>query len=195
MYELETTADVLLMTGHLQTSTEPAAREVDEANLIKAVLDGNRDLFGKLYGLYAPLVHGILLSRVPQAEVDDLVQDIFFHAFKKLHTLRNQTAFGPWVAMIARNRAMDFHRQSRTTVEVTEEMRRTEAPPPEALEVLNHIRALPEAYRETLVLRLVEGMTGPEIALQTGLTPASVRVNLHRGMKLLREKLGLKEST
>jgi RNA polymerase sigma-70 factor (ECF subfamily) len=90
---------------------------------------------------------------------------------------------------------MDFHRQSRTTVEVTEEMRRTEAPPPEALEVLNHIRALPEAYRETLVLRLVEGMTGPEIALQTGLTPASVRVNLHRGMKLLREKLGLKEST
>ena len=55
------------------------------------------------------------------------------------------------------------------------------------------IRELPEAYRETLVLRLVEGMTGPEIAGRTGLTPASVRVNLHRGMKLLREKLGFKE--
>ena len=51
------------------------------------------------------------------------------------------------------------------------------------------IRTLPEAYRETLVLRLVEGMTGPEIAERTGLTAASVRVNLHRGMKLLREKL------
>ena len=51
------------------------------------------------------------------------------------------------------------------------------------------IRSLPEAYRETLVLRLVEGMTGPEIAERTGLTPASVRVNLHRGMKMLREKL------
>ena len=51
------------------------------------------------------------------------------------------------------------------------------------------IRTLPEAYRETLVLRLSEGLTGPEIAQRTGLTPASVRVNLHRGMKLLREKL------
>ena len=51
------------------------------------------------------------------------------------------------------------------------------------------IRSLPEAYRETLVLRLVEGMTGPEIAKRTGLTAASVRVNLHRGMKMLREQL------
>ena len=42
---------------------------------------------------------------------------------------------------------------------------------------------------ETLVLRLVEGMTGPEIAERTGLTAASVRVNLHRGMKMLREQL------
>jgi RNA polymerase sigma-70 factor (ECF subfamily) len=55
--------------------------------------------------------------------------------------------------------------------------------------VLRAIRSLPEAYRETLALRLVEGMSGPEIAEQTGLTPASVRVNLHRGMLLLKEKL------
>jgi RNA polymerase sigma-70 factor (ECF subfamily) len=59
----------------------------------------------------------------------------------------------------------------------------------EALGVLEIIRTLPVAYRETLVLRLVEGLTGPEIAERTGLTPASVRVNLHRGMSLLREKL------
>ena len=55
--------------------------------------------------------------------------------------------------------------------------------------VLDVIRTLPAAYRETLVLRLVEGLTGPEIAERTGLTPASVRVNLHRGMALLRAKL------
>jgi len=59
----------------------------------------------------------------------------------------------------------------------------------EAHAILAVIRSLPEAYSETLVLRLVEGMTGQEIAERTGLTPGSVRVNLHRGMKLLREKL------
>ena len=63
----------------------------------------------------------------------------------------------------------------------------------EAANVLDVICGLPEAYRETLVLRLVEGMTGPEIAERTGLTPSSVRVNLHRGMKLLREKLGMEK--
>ena len=51
------------------------------------------------------------------------------------------------------------------------------------------IRDRPEAYRETLLMRLVEGLSGPEIAERTGLTPESVRVNLHRGMKLLRDRL------
>ena len=51
------------------------------------------------------------------------------------------------------------------------------------------IRSLPEAYRETLMLRLVEGLSGPEIAERTGLTAGSVRVNLHRGMALLRNAL------
>ena len=55
--------------------------------------------------------------------------------------------------------------------------------------VLGHIRELPDAYRETLLMRLVDGLTGPEIAAATGLTAASVRVNLCRGMDLLRELL------
>ena len=63
-----------------------------------------------------------------------------------------------------------------------------------ALGLLEKIQELPEAYRETLVLRFVEGMTGPEIAARTGLLPASVRVNLHRGVSLLRDKLGLTAS-
>jgi RNA polymerase sigma-70 factor (ECF subfamily) len=60
-------------------------------------------------------------------------------------------------------------------------------------QVLAALRALPEAYQETMILRLVEGLTGPEIAEQTGLSPGSVRVNLHRGMRLLRERLGISE--
>ena len=164
-----------------------------EVVLVKAVLDGDREGFARLYALYAPLVHGILLARVPRAEVDDLVQDIFLHALKKLHTLRDAAAFGPWIAMIARNRAVDFHRRSKECVEINDDLRGSDTHDSKAAEILELIRGLPEAYRETLVLRLVEGMTGPEIATRTGLTPASVRVNLHRGMKLLREKLGFLE--
>jgi RNA polymerase sigma-70 factor (ECF subfamily) len=93
--------------------------------------------------------------------------------------------------MIARNRATDFHRRTVESVELPENLAAVDATTSraEALGVLKVIRSLPDAYRETLVLRLVEGLSGPEIAARTGLTPASVRVNLHRGMKLLREKL------
>lgn len=189
MLEAQATADMLIMTQPFrgpETTKQPV-----EVSIVKAVLEGERDRFARLYEMYAPMVHGILLARVPRGEVDDLVQDIFLHALKKLHTLRDAAAFGPWIAMIARNRAMDFYRSSRETVEVTEQMAIERPPNRTAKEILDLIRHLPEAYRETLVLRFVEGMTGPEIASRTGLTPASVRVNLHRGMKLLREKIGV----
>ena len=195
MFELEATAELLLMSTQAKASIDTQPQETRiEVLLVRAVLSGDREGFGRLYDLFAPMVHGILLARVPRSEVDDLVQDIFLHAFKKLDTLRDFAAFGPWIAMIARNRAMDFHRRAKDTVEVTEDLRSTDSSGARAGEILELIRGLPEAYRETLVLRLVEGMTGPEIAERTGLTPASVRVNLHRGMKQLRQKLGNTEA-
>ena len=190
MLETEVTADMLLMTQPFIAPEVP--EQPVEVVLVKAVLDGEHDRFARLYEIYAPLVHGILLARVPRSEVDDLVQDIFLRALRKLHTLRDAAAFGHWIAMIARNRAMDFHRGSRETVEVTEQMAVEKSPNRTAREILDLICQLPNAYRETLVLRFVEGMTGPEIAARTGLTPASVRVNLHRGVKLLREKMGIR---
>jgi RNA polymerase sigma-70 factor (ECF subfamily) len=141
------------------------------------------------------MVHGILLSRVPLIEVDDLVHEVFLSVLRELHALRNDAAFGAWLARITRNRAHDYFRRSpaRKEVELSEVLSRVgpenASAAAEATRALNAIRDLPEAYRESLLLRLVEGMTGPEIAARTGLTPASVRVNLHRGMKLLRQKL------
>ena len=82
------TADMLL-TSPQAHAAEQSQETAIEVVLVRAVLEGDRDGFSRLYDLYAPLVHGILLARVPRAEVDDLVQDIFLHAFKKLHTLRD----------------------------------------------------------------------------------------------------------
>lgn len=166
----------------------------DIGSLVREARNGNRAAFGRLYQLHAGLVHGILLVRVPRPEVDDLVQEVFLSAMRQLSTLRDATAFGAWLSAIARNRANDFHRsmkevQPREQGSQIEDCHENDSARAEALEVLAAIRQLPEAYRDTLVLRLVEGMTGPEIASRTGLTPDSVRVNLHRGMKMLREAL------
>lgn len=96
---------------------------------------------------------------------------------------------GAWLRTIARNIARDDMRAQRPRQPLPEEVAAPRPPTEEAEEVLSTVCGLPEAYRETLVLRLVEGMTGPEIAARTGLTPGSVRVNLCRGMKLLTRRL------
>lgn len=184
----------LPVTGTAFVRDEEAPGPADEHALVRSARDGDRAAFERLYALYGRMVHGILLARVPRPHVDDLVQDVFMTAWQRLSSLREESAFGGWLAAIARNRATDHHRNSVDTVELSESDRSTQPRPDapiDAARALAMIRSLPDAYRETLVLRLVEGLSGPEIAERTGLTPASVRVNLHRGMKLLRVKLGI----
>jgi RNA polymerase sigma-70 factor (ECF subfamily) len=163
----------------------------EDAALVRRAGDGDETAFARLYARYARVVHGLLLARVGREEADDLVQEVFLTAWRRLDALRDPAAFGGWLAVIARNRAMDHHRRQQPCEELPPDLAGREATTArvEAHRVLAVIRTLPPAYRETLVLRLVEGLTGPEIAERTGLTAASVRVNLHRGMKLLREKL------
>jgi RNA polymerase sigma-70 factor (ECF subfamily) len=167
-----------------------ASGESGDARWVKAARDGDRAAFGQLYSEYAPMVHGLLLARVPASAVDDLLQDVFVQALRRLETLRDFARFGAWIAKIARNRANDYFRNSPSEEPLNDlEPAANSSATGDAREVLAAIRRLPDAYRETLVLRLVEGMSGPEIAARTGLTEGSVRVNLHRGMQQLRERL------
>src|SRR5262249_54672278 len=178
-----------LIAASLRHQSESAS---EDAMLVEAAREGDRAAFGRLYDRYARMVHGILLARVPVRDVDDLVQDVFVMALRRLSTLRDTRSFGAWLAAIARNLANDHYRRLAPEDQLTEEAPDTENKAEgenDATAVLEAVRGLPDTYRETLILRLVEGMTGPEIAARTGLTQDSVRVNLHRGMQLLRAKL------
>jgi len=191
MPDREITGHLFVLTHDVEMPHAPTAAR-PEALLVDRIADGDEEAFNELYRMFAPMVHGIVLSRVPRDEADDVVQEVFIAAFRSIGSLRDKNAVGPWLAMIARNRSVNVFRNSRPSVELSEEMAHRDDPNSvEANEIIAVIRTLPDAYKETLVLRLVEGMTGPEIAKQTGLTHDSVRVNLHRGMKLLRQKLGI----
>jgi RNA polymerase sigma-70 factor (ECF subfamily) len=159
-----------------------------DPELVDAAQSGDRHAFGLLYQRYERMVNGVLLARVAPDFVEDLLQDVFVEALRGIRRLRETEAFGGWLAAIARNLAANHYRRGTDVVQEHEAVA-PDRPSAEAAEILAKIRELPEAYRETLALRLVEGMTGAEIAERTGLTHGSVRVNLSRGMNLLRERL------
>lgn len=160
---------------------------------VERARSGDREAFGDLYRRYGRLVHGILLARLPAAEVPDLVHEVFLLALRKLPGLRDPAAFLPWLSTLARRAAVERHRSRWRRSEATVAEPPAPPTPPgltaEGLAVFQALSRLPEAYRETLLLRLVEGMSGREIAAATGLTEGSVRVNLSRGMRRLRESL------
>jgi len=158
--------------------------------LVTAAQRGDRLAFGRLYAAYSRMVHGVILSRVASADVEDLVQEVFMLAMQRLSALRDPAAFGGWLASIARTRAIDHLRRLPQTGEMPDDIPTHDPDRSEIIALLAAIRRLPVAYRETLTLRFVEGMTGPEIAARTGLTEGSVRVNLHRGVKQLRDQIG-----
>lgn len=168
--------------------------------MVDAARRGDRAAWGWLYRRYARLVHGVLVSRVSPHEAEDLVQDVFARAMRSIGTVRDSACIGAWLATVARRRALDFQRRSRrrrTSALDEDRMEARNGQPGEldAADVLAAIQRLPDAYRETLSLRLVEGLTGPEIAERMGMKHGSVRVNLHRGMAMLKRSLGMEDAS
>jgi RNA polymerase sigma-70 factor (ECF subfamily) len=157
-------------------------------DVVCAARAGDTGAFSELYRRFFRMARAVLLSRMPPGDVDDLAQEVFLQAWRQLPSLRDPLAFGGWLRRIAVHQSADHLRHGHPTEPLDIH---TSRPPndEEAWFLLAEIRRLPEAYRETLVLRFVEDLTGPEIAEMTGLTPDSVRVNLHRGVKMLRTRL------
>ncbi|MBA3405249.1 MAG: sigma-70 family RNA polymerase sigma factor [Gemmatimonadaceae bacterium] len=164
--------------------------------LVRAAQGGDRGAFGRLYQRHRRVVNAVLLGLVEPDEVPDLLHDVFLIALRELAQLREPEAFPGWLRMIARNEAK-MHLRTRRPVELLSETVAADVEPVdarlEAQRVMTCIQSLPDRLREPLLLRLVQGLSGEEIAEQLELTHGTVRVYLHEGMTLLRVRLGEKE--
>lgn len=171
-----------------------ASTDATLADSARAAQRGDRDAFARLYEAMYPVVCGILQAHTDRSNVEDLAQEVFAKALNALPTLRDPEAVGAWLCTMARNEARMRHRRSWRSAPLPDQL------PAEvknsdllldAERALAAIRALPAAFREPLLLRLVHGLSGPEIAEHLGMTHGSLRVNLHRGMMMLRAQLGV----
>lgn len=164
-----------------------------EGELARRARLGDRAAFDALYERFARGVHAVLAARVRASEAEDLVQDVFVRAWRARGELREVDRVGAWLFAIARREAHAARRQRTSSAPLPDDLPAKQAADTgsrdEAERVLAELRALPESYRETLSLRLLGEYSGAEIAHLTGMTHGSVRVNLHKGMQMLRERL------
>jgi RNA polymerase sigma-70 factor (ECF subfamily) len=161
--------------------------------LVKSAQAGNACAFDQIYQHCHGLVHAIALTRVPYADVEDVVQEAFTIAWRSLAALREADKFEAWLAQITRRHCMR-HTGRRKPPDELPELATTTPQLADALGVLAAMRDLPEDYQEVLIMRFCEGLTAPQIAQLHGMTPGSVRVKIYRGLEQLRAKFGRKEA-
>ncbi len=128
--------------------------------------------------------------------LDDAVQETLLAVHKARHTYDPRRPFRPWLLSIARYKAIDLLRRGRNPAaaaasDSTEESRggHTSGGPEAALEVARLLAALPESFREAIVLTRIQGHTVQEAAAAAGVSPAAMRSRVHRGMWKLRRLL------
>jgi RNA polymerase sigma-70 factor (ECF subfamily) len=177
-----------------------------EESLVRKARSGDRSAFEELVRRTSRLVFARLyLETGDPHRAEDLLQETLLTAFRSLGNLTEPRAFRNWLLTIAQNTLTDaIRRESRQkrsgpTQSGTSALARVEdksARPDEELsrgetraQVLAVLRSLPEEYRLPLTLRYLTGADYESIQMQMGVTNGSLRGLLHRGLKLLQERL------
>jgi RNA polymerase sigma-70 factor (ECF subfamily) len=179
--------------------------ENDTALVVRA-RDGDPAAFEELVRRTSRLVFARLFLDTGNAHrAEDLLQETLLSAFRSLRKLDNPALFRPWLLTIAHNVVIDAarreSRQKRLGVNGTEAAALGTVPanglsPEDAAEreelrqrVLSVLRSMPEEYRLPLTMRYITGADYETISEQLGLTNGSLRGLLHRGLKMLRDRL------
>lgn len=184
----------------------------EDLDLINGIQSGQKDLFYELVKRYEGKIYnfGLKLCR-DIGDAEDLVQDTFLNVFRYLKDFRHETKFKNWLYKIASNVCIKKKRKSKFAPDRElplddflpgeDDRAPSELPDWAALpleKLLNEelsenlkksIVSLPEKYRMVFVLRDVEGFNTDETAQILNVSPANIKVRLHRARLFLREKI------
>jgi len=177
-----------------------ALRETTDGELVRAALEGQTRAFGILVSRYMRPAYLVALSITGNPEdAEDVSQEAFLVALKRLGDCRDVERFGGWFLTIVRNRARNLLRRERLrrSEELTPEISPGPGGPAEDLKRLeireqleNGLVGLSEVRREVLLLHDLEGWKHREIAERLGIPDGTVRSHLHFARKHLRDQLG-----
>ncbi|MFA6111959.1 MAG: sigma-70 family RNA polymerase sigma factor [Candidatus Latescibacterota bacterium] len=169
-----------------------------DAELVRAVLQGRKQQFGVLVERYQNLVYHVLVSRMSHpSEAEDLAQETFLRAFRRLDELEEPAKFGPWLRRIAENLAFSAVRSSRVRAEVSigwlpassEDPARVVERQEQHDRVWAAVEGLSLEHREVVLLYYLEDYSLEQVAAFLDLSPTAVKGRLYRARAVLREVL------
>ena len=176
-----------------------AATDRDQTELVARCQAGDAEAFETLYRHHASRIY-TLASRMAGSPEDgeDLLQEIFLQAYRKIASFKGDAAIGTWLYRLALNHCLDYVRGRQAKMKRqtdTLDADRSFEPaarrdmPIARLDLERAIARLPEGCREAFVLHDVEGYRHDEIADLMGLAIGTTKAQLHRARKLLKERL------
>ncbi len=176
------------------------AERVRIPELVRRAQAGEREAFDRLYHEHVNRVYGICLRMSGRAtEAERLTQDTFVRLWQRIASFRGTSEFSSWLYRLTVNVVLEDSRAERRRIARVDPVAdlsafdRGAAPPAAQtetrLELERAIAGLPPGARYVLVMHDIEGYKHEEIAQLTGTTSGSVKAQLHRARKLLRQVL------
>ncbi len=166
---------------------------------IRRAQSGDVDAFEQLYREHSPRIYALCLrlKAGDSPDASELLQDVFVKAWRRLDTFRGDCAFASWLHRLAVNTMLESARSDgRRTARVLpmeDTSRLAGGARPSGIELKMDMEAaiasLPRGARLAFVLHDVEGYQHQEIAEQLSVTVGTVKAQLHRARRLLRERL------
>ena len=176
-------------------SAEPKGVTGD-ASLILAVRAGDERAMAELYDRYSSVVYSVALRVLGESgSAEDVLQDVFMQLWRKPGGFdASRGSLGPWLAVIARNRAIDALRKRHPESDVADVIisvepdLASEAERSRAMEkVRGALTAMAPAQRSALEMAFFEGLTHTEIAAKTGEPLGTIKTRIRAGLLSLRK--------
>lgn len=169
--------------------------DVEPGDALRAAR-GDVDAFERLYRENVSRIHGLARRMAGNDVADDLTQEVFLRAWRKLHTFRGEASFSTWLHRLAVNLILSRRERMRKREErqvsgdgVLEAMRGPRKTPGLAVDFEAAVEHLPEGARQVFVLYDVEGYTHQEVGEMLGISEGTSKSQLHRARMILRKHL------
>lgn len=178
----------------MSTDAQKSGSQFTDAELVERIKSGDSEALDLLIKAHFSRVYNRVHSLIPEADVEDVTQDIFLSLVNSIHSFQGKSAFSTWFHRIMMNKVADYHRKaSRRRELLTEEQPLRSVNPWKAkndeLIVKESLAKLPEKHRQILLMKFSDGLAFDDIAQKLSLSYEATRSRYRRAIEAMREEM------